>query len=327
MKEDENYSLVILTRVTPNLPLPTDVFLRLDGKFVKYKNKGDIIPPDKFELFLAKGLKNIYVPSEEVMDFLAWISEGESQAEDSFIEKAGEENRQFFQRSNEFKEKIYDVFFEEELDEEKVLLIKENVADFVADVRSNPITAEVVSALMQDNLTVADHSLGVANLSTYLGMALGHGHQFVLENLYLGALFHDYGKARIAPEILENKNSPIYAHAMNKHPLEGVRILQKIEGVPEPVHKIVAQHHEQYNGKGYPKGISGDDFYDLAQVVSMANIFENTLSENKDLPQEKGSYLAIKAIEKGTGFYWNPKIVPRALEALKLAFLPKEQPE
>ena len=97
-------------------------------------------------------------------------------------------------------------------------------------------------------------------------------------------------------------------------------MIRRTEGLPEQVLTIIVQHHEQFNGHGFPKGISGDDIYDLSQIVSIANIFDNTLYENKRLPDHERYKKAIKVVEYGRGKQWNPKFYPRVVEALLLAF-------
>lgn len=317
---EEDFSLVILSKVDPEKPLPTDIYLKVDNKFIKFKGKGDPIGTDKYELFIAKGVKNIYIPAEEIMTFLDWINESSGEAETTFVDEFGEESRGFFKRSKDFKEKVYDVYFEEELNEEIVENLQNNVSDFVSEIKKNPITSQAIALMLNKNSSVADHSVNVANLAVYLGMAVGHGHQFVLENLYMGAIFHDYGKLKIDPKVLENQGNRLYSQAVQDHPLTGVKMLRKTQGLPTQVLTIIQQHHEQFNGHGYPKGLGGDDIYELAQIVSMANIFDNTLSDNKQLPSHERYKRAIKVIEFDNGKMWNPKYIDRVIEALTLAF-------
>ena len=317
---EEDFSLVILSKVHPERELPTDVFLKIDGKMVKFKGKGDSISGEKYDLFVSKGVKNIYIPADDVMLFLEWINDSRDEAVDKMTEEAGEENRGFFERAEDFREKVYEVFFEDELNEQVVEKLRENVEEFVADIKENPITEKAIGALASRNATVADHSVNVANIAVYLAMALGHSHQFVLENVYMGAIFHDFGKAKIPDHILENRGNSMYSQAIQDHPEKGVKYIQKTKGIPAQVLTIIMQHHEQFNGHGFPRGLAGDDIYDLAQIVSMANVFDNILQENKQLAKLEKFKKAVKIIEYGKGKEWNPKFYPRALEAMQMAF-------
>lgn len=321
---DDDFSLVILSKVDPERELPTDVYIYVDKKYIKFKSEGDQIGTEKYEYFLSKGVKNIYIRADEIMNFLSWINEGIQEDESSYIAEAGEESRGFFQRGTEFKQKIYEVYFEEELSPKIVTELKENVSSFVDEIKKNEITGKAVAFLLSKNSSVADHSVNVANLSIFIGMVLGYGHQFVLENLYMGAIFHDYGKLKIDPKVLENAENRMYSHAIQEHPLTGAKMLNKNEGFPTQVLTIIEQHHEQFNGHGYPKGLAGDQIYELAQIVSMANIFDNTLTESKSLPKIEKYKKAIKVIEYDSGKNWNPKFIDRVVEALNLAYIKNE---
>lgn len=315
---EDDFSLVVLSRVDPEKPLPTDIYLKVDNKFIKFRSKGDPIGKDKYDLFLAKGVKNIFIPSDEIMEFLSWVNELNEGEETTFVDQFGEENRGFFKRSKDFKEKVYDVYFEEELNPEIVENLQTNVADFVDEIKQNPITSQAIALMLNKNSSVADHSVNVANLSVFIGMVLGHGHQFILENLYMGSLFHDYGKLKIDPKILENQQNRLYSHAVQEHPNAGVKMLRKTEGIPTQVLTIIQQHHEQFNGHGFPKGIGGDQIYELAQIVSMANVFDNTMKEHKNLPETERFRRAIKVIEHDNVKMWNPKYIARVVEAFDL---------
>tara|TARA_R110002072_G_scaffold534_2_gene3586 strand:+ start:121226 stop:122221 length:996 start_codon:yes stop_codon:yes gene_type:complete len=321
---DDDFSLIILSKVDPEKPLPAEVFLKVDGKYILFRNKGDSISSEKFDLFMSKGIKNIYVKNDDIMDFLDWIADSSEEEVDQLVQESDEASRGFFERTVQTKEKVYEVYFEEEINDEIVDSLQQNVADFIEDISKNPITAQAIAALAQRNNTVAEHSVNVANLAVYLGMVAGHSHQFVLENLYMGSIFHDYGKAKIPAHILENTNNNMYSHAIQEHPIEGAKILRKTNGIPEQVMQIITQHHEQFNGHGFPKGLSGDQIYDLAQIVSIANVFDNTLYENRNLSKAEKYKKAIKVIQYDNGKNWNPKFIPRIIEALTLAFTEKK---
>lgn len=317
--ENENnkdyYSEVVLSKVDPEKELPVDIYIYLNDKFIKFRSKGDPIGQDKFELFIAKGVNKIFIQSDEIMNYLDWLNEQNLQEERDFVDQFGEENRGFFKRSKDFKEKVYDVFFEKEITTTVIKQLQENVADFVDEIKSNSVTEQAIALMQNKNTNVADHSINVANIAIFIGMVLGHGHQFILENIYMGSLFHDYGKLKIDPNLLDQKGDRLYSQAIQDHPINGTRLLEKTEGIPAQVFVIVQQHHEQFNGYGYPKGLSGDEIYELSQIVSMANVFDNTLREHNKLPKNERYRRAIKILEYDRGKMWNPKYIGRVVEA------------
>lgn len=313
----QEFAEVLLSNINPEKELPADLYVHVDGKFIKFRQKGDQLTVERFDQFISKGIKNLFIDAGEIMSFLEWVNNNKENQIEELIEAGGEENRGFFARDANVRASVYETFFEEDLTSEVVEKLQESVKGFVAEISNNPITAKAIAALADKNATIADHSVSVANLAVYLALVCGHGHQFVLENIYMGAVFHDYGKAKIPTKELENQGNRLYSQAIQDHPEKGAKMLQKTEGMPIQVINIVLQHHEQFNGHGYPKGLSGDQVYELAQIVSMANIFDNVLMENRKLPVQERVKRAIKVIEYDNGKNWNPKFFPRVVDALQ----------
>lgn len=316
-----DYSEVMLAKLNPEAELPADVFIFLNGKHVKFKQKGDILGKEKYELFMAKNVQSLYVESDHVLEFLEWLNDTKAEDIDSMVAAAGEDNREVIQDSLKLKEIVYEVFSDEKLTPEKIDQIQEHVSDFVGKIKQDPITAQAIQAIMARNDDIAAHSVNVANLAVFLGMAVGHGHSFVLENLYMGSIFHDYGKAKIPPEIYDNPNHPEYEEWILKHPENSVKVIRKSEGISDQVFNIMLQHHECYDGSGYPEGLRGSKIYSLAQIVSMANEIDNLLTENKGANDTTRYKEVIEMLTMGDGTKWDPKFFPRVTQAFKLGFL------
>ena len=218
------------------------------------------------------------------------------------------------------KETVYETFLDEVLSNETVDILKNQVTEFIETVRNKNPTTDIFAKITSMNNTVAEHSISVANLSLLFGMTLGQTNPIVLENLYMGALFHDYGKAKIPNNILDKPNSLAYDKAIKAHPDAGVEILKKMSNIPLPVITIVGEHHEQFGGVGYPKGISGEAIYRLSRIVSIANVFDNTVKDNMRTNKANMYKVAIKLLEYDKGKQFDPELLPRILEVLKLGF-------
>lgn len=118
------------------------------------------------------------------------------------------------------------------------------------------------------------HSVNVALLATIIGLQMGYG-SLMLINLALGALLHDWGKLMIPCKILD-KPSGLTAgefEIIKQHPGRGEQMLRSVI-LSEGVLKIVRQHHERWNGQGYPDCLSGEAIYHGAQIVAVADVFD-----------------------------------------------------
>lgn len=313
---ESSYSLVVLTKVDPEKELPTDVFLKIDNRYMRFREKGDVIGAEKFESFMQHGLEGIYVRSDEIMIFLEWLTHLREEEIQAAVDEVGENTREIAIAVSDVREKVYETFFGEEITDEVVEALQDQVSEFVANIRKQPFSQQTIAALTKRNATIADHSVNVANIAVYLAMVMGHGHQYVLENVYLGAILHDLGKAKAGLTENGTGDARLYSQAMQNHPELSVKVISKSKGVPDPVYKIILQHHEQWNGYGYPAGLEGEAIYEMAQVVSIANVFDNILYENRHLPRAQGWENALKRLDHDKDRYWAPKFFPRVLEAL-----------
>lgn len=131
-----------------------------------------------------------------------------------------------------------------------------------------------------------------------------------LENLSKASILHDIGKIGIPTEIL-NKETPLTDLEFNKikeHSHLGYQILKEVEFLKNSV-EVIRQHHERYDGYGYPDGRSGDEIDMLARILSIADSYDAMTSSRayrkKPLSPEK----AMEELRQGSGKQFDPEIV------------------
>lgn len=142
------------------------------------------------------------------------------------------------------------------------------------------------------------HSLNVAVIAMMIGRAKGYSAK-QLKELSFAALFHDMGKIKIPTAILR-KQVPLTEPETNYlklHTKYGLDLANQIEGFPEPAKTVIAQHHELRDGSGYPEGLKGDEIDELAQIVIVANAFDN-LCHTSIASEQKIPYTALSHLYK-----------------------------
>ncbi len=142
------------------------------------------------------------------------------------------------------------------------------------------------------------HSLNVAVIAMMIGRAKGYSAK-QLKELSFAALFHDMGKIKIPTAILR-KQVPLTEPETNYlklHTKYGLELANQIEGFPEPAKTVIAQHHELRDGSGYPEGLKGDEIDELAQIVIVANAFDN-LCHTPIASEQKIPYTALSHLYK-----------------------------
>lgn len=166
----------------------------------------------------------------------------------------------------------------------------------------------LVQALETRDFETHGHSERVVTFSLRLGYELGLEKE-ALRDLELGALLHDIGKIGVPDAILRKPaklNEEEWAK-MKLHPLHGQKILRNIAFL-EGAARIVAQHHEKWDGSGYPNGLRGEAIDIGARIFAVVDAFDAMIS---DRVYRKGcSYEeAVAELEKFAGTQFDPLVV------------------
>ena len=130
-----------------------------------------------------------------------------------------------------------------------------------------------------------------------------------MEQLELGALFHDIGKIGVATSILRKRGplSPEEREQIEKHPEWGERILSPIDELAD-VRPIVRHCHERWDGAGYPDALAGDDIPLESRIIFVCDAFHAMTTERpyrKALPVEE----AARRLREGAGSQFDPAVV------------------
>lgn len=147
-----------------------------------------------------------------------------------------------------------------------------------------------------------------------------------IEKIRKFAPLHDIGKVGIKDEILlkPGKLSIEEFELMKKHTVIGADVIKKYQMNLEKYnyefmqmgYEIALYHHEKWNGKGYPEGLSGNDIPLAARIVSVADVFD-AISSKRVYKEAFGFESSVEMIKEMSGENFQPEIVEAFLDALK----------
>lgn len=178
------------------------------------------------------------------------------------------------------------------------------------DLNEAAITAlQMIASLNDHDRGTRGHSERVRAFTEMLAEEMQLDQKF-RDKLRWGALLHDMGKLMVPAEILNKPGRPTADEwaVLQRHPAEGGRILAPLADWLGDAVNAASQHHERWDGKGYPDGLAGEDISLSARIVAVADAFAvmtAARSYKKPLPLA----VAREELTKNAGTQFDPVVV------------------
>ncbi len=204
----------------------------------------------------------------------------------------------------------------------RMLLKKqEEQSRYISDITN--VFSECVD--MRDAYTNG-HSARVAKYTAMLARQLGKSPEEV-ERMRRIALLHDVGKISI-PDAVLNKPGRLTDEEyviMKSHSQRGYDVLKEMDFAPD-IALGAGCHHERYDGRGYPRGLKGDEIPEVAQIIGVADTFDamySTRPYRKKLPLST----VVEEIRRCAGTQLSPKVVDAFMQLVASGEIAEEEPE
>ncbi|CAH1530232.1 HD family phosphohydrolase [Vibrio jasicida] len=281
-------------------------------------NSFKIKDQEQVEMIRHLGVKFVYFNSEqsEVSPLPANQPQVEVKKDDTLeleAQKLWQEKQKRIEKLSAYRRRVIqcEKEFERSLARMRSVMTKIRNRPAAAVDEAKQLIDDIVEKLMcDDNVTlhlmngknefedIYFHSLNVAVIAMMIGRAKGYSAE-QLKALSFAALFHDMGKIKIPTAILR-KQVPLTepeSNYLKLHTKYGLDMANQIDDFSESAKRVIAQHHEMRDGSGYPKGLKGDDIDELAQVIIVANAFDN-LCHTPVPSEQKIPYTALSHLYK-----------------------------
>jgi putative nucleotidyltransferase with HDIG domain len=154
----------------------------------------------------------------------------------------------------------------------------------------------------------AGHSQRVSELALKIGSFLQLRPK-ALEELHRAALLHDIGKVGIPSDILDkpSKLSEKEFQLIKSHPQLGANIIKPINAY-KTITPIIAQHHERFDGQGYPEGLAGEAIHHSARILSVADVYDS-LSFDRPYRVKLAAGKILEIMQNQAGRQFDPEMV------------------
>lgn len=185
--------------------------------------------------------------------------------------------------------------------------INDVVEDILAEILSNEDIGIDITSIQSYDLGTYTHSVSVTVLSLYLAKELGLNKR-QLTDIGVGGLLHDLGKLYIPQEILNKpgKLTKEEFEVVKKHPMDGfVKIKDKISLLGA---HIALQHHEKFDGSGYPRNLKGEEIHLYGRISAIADVYDAITMDRPYRPGRTPNE-AIELLMSNAGTHFDPEIL------------------
>lgn len=312
-KELEYFALHMDKLKKCNPEIPFNLYIRLgdvdslkeEARYAQIFSKTTGIDYSRLAHYIHKGVKELYVRSEDKDLALQFFSQTRS----SFMENESVETQMKYllHSTDQVLSEVFEgsLILKETAQETKVL-----VKEYISTLNQHPEQLKILLEMVYHGDDLYVHSLSVAVLSLFIAKNMGEFSGVFLENLTLGALYHDVGFIKLKLSDIDKTEDEVSKEDWNeykKHPKLGLELVSVISELPQEVRYIVYQHHERYDGRGYPNQIKGESIFILSQVVCLADEYCKIWQSLNQFEGAQVELRVLRAIEARKN-YFNPKV-------------------
>lgn len=199
-----------------------------------------------------------------------------------------------------------DVRLGQQIQVDRLEPLVENMVDSI--FRNHDALLPLIHLKRHDDYTFR-HSVSVCALLVAFGRGMKLARPLIKE-MALGGLLHDVGKALVSDQILNKpgKLSDAEFIRMQDHVDAGVRVLAQTPGVSEIARQVTAEHHERFDGTGYPEQLAAEGISLYGQMAAIVDVYDAITSErvyHKGLPPTQ----ALKKLLEWSSHHFNAQLV------------------
>lgn len=284
---DENFSRIKIDEFYSAQAVLFDIFIKLnDNKYLKILHAGDSFSKDRIDKYKnEKKIDSLYFHNSDRRKYIQY----NNYLAKKFIEKA---NIPALSKVNILKN-VSEKFIEEAFTVGvKPLVIEQGreVCETIYQlIEGQPDLFTILRSYQNFDPTAYAHSFLVTLYSTAIIKQFEWQSKTTIETTAMACMFHDIGKTLLPKEFLNLRPAdmnPEQLEMYKKHPELGLQIVESSRSINNSVKQIILQHHEAYDGTGFPHERKGSKILTLANIVCLADDFVHIMIDYKLQPTE-----------------------------------------
>ena len=194
--------------------------------------------------------------------------------------------------------------------------IKELIDPLINEISENPKLSMKLWQIETSDYYTYEHSVKVCMLSVFMSKWLGKS-DFFINEIGKSALLHDIGKCNIPNEILNKPDMLTFDefNVIKTHSTLGFILLSATKELSSDILKGILQHHEKYDGSGYPSQLIGENIHEYARIISITDVFD-AMTSNRVYRQGMNPFRAIEIMEDSPNEF-DPKLKKIFIDHIK----------
>ena len=275
-----------------------DLFTRNrgNGQLVLFRSQDLPFPQEVHERLVSNGVRQLFVRSDDRQKYRQYVEHnmGEILKDDSL--QIDEKSELLYSTSATLMADM----FANPRQADGVKRCQNMVEHTVEYILAGRETCRSLISLTSHDYYTYTHSVNVCIYAVMLTKVLFPDRdEQMLNELGTAFLLHDVGKCHVSPDII-NKPGPLTPEEwaiMRQHPEWGYQILEELGFMNHDIGVIVMQHHERFDGNGYPKKLKGDEIHLYGKICCIADVFD-ALTTNRPYRAASTSFEALAIMKK-----------------------------
>ncbi len=261
-------------------PIEFDAFIKINGRHILFLRKGDSFEGLRLNRLKEKKLKKMFILPQDEVNYRRYLERNLENAFDAKLKKSIEIRSEIVQGT--IQARTEDVF--ENADNVDIYLDAKVVALKFADFLNREHKALGLILNMENGEhSIAQHGVAVSATAITIAARLGISDSKQVQLLALGGLLHDFEHFHQPTDMARPMGAftPEEMQLYRQHPANGSQRLQDKQHFDQTILKIIAQHEEFMDGKGFPGGLPENKLDPMAIIVGSANKLDRLLSFEK----------------------------------------------
>ena len=253
--------------------LPFGVYVKIsDDKFTLIFKKGDVIDSERFSKYAQKGVKELYIHKTERREYITATEVLMNRIQANPTLPIAEAHKVIEELT---EQTMFEIFEDKLFDENSLRRAQVVVKSYIDILKNDPSGLATFINLSKNETYPCRHAIATSVFAVLLARAHENQNEKTLMIVGLGGLLHDIGMSKL-PEGIEDVNrklTPDEWEQVKKHPNFGLEMIKDIKAFPEEVKFVIEQHHENWDGTGYSRGLRASEIFYPARVVAIADAF------------------------------------------------------